>query len=202
MKLLKLEKVKDGKYLKNYELTYRNKAGHEKVYEIVSRKELREPADLGQKSSGVSIVATMDHKLLLLHEFRMGVNRKVYNLCAGMIEKDESIEDCIARELYEETGLQIKKINRILRPSYAAVGISDVKTQIAFVEVAGDFSNEHTSENEWIDAAFYTPEEIEVLLETEEFSSRAQMAAYLFMIGAVCPQILPRNKEELHEYRT
>lgn len=184
MQLLKLEKVKDGKYLKNYELTYLNKAGHEKIYEIVSRKELRGPADLGQKSSGVSIVATMDHKLLLLHEFRMGVNRKVYNLCAGMIEKGESIEDCIARELYEETGLQVKKINRILRPSYAAVGISDVKTQIAFVEAAGDFSYEHTSENELIDAAFYTPEEIEVLLEKEEFSSRAQLAAYLFMMDA------------------
>ena len=38
MKLLKLEKVKDGKYLKNYELTYLNKAGREKTYEIVSRR--------------------------------------------------------------------------------------------------------------------------------------------------------------------
>ena len=27
MELLKLEKIKDGKYLKNYELTYRNKIG-------------------------------------------------------------------------------------------------------------------------------------------------------------------------------
>ena len=32
MKLIKMEKVKDGKYLKNYELTYRNKAGKEKTY--------------------------------------------------------------------------------------------------------------------------------------------------------------------------
>ena len=40
MKLLELKKVRDGKYLKNYELTYLNKAGREKKYEIVSRKEL------------------------------------------------------------------------------------------------------------------------------------------------------------------
>ena len=32
MELLKLEKIKDGKYLKNYELTYRNKIGKEKKY--------------------------------------------------------------------------------------------------------------------------------------------------------------------------
>ena len=34
MKLLHMEKVKDGRYLKNYELTYLNKAGREKKYEI------------------------------------------------------------------------------------------------------------------------------------------------------------------------
>ncbi len=48
MKFIKLEKVKDGKYLKNYEITYLNKAGKEKKYEIVSRKELREAADIGR----------------------------------------------------------------------------------------------------------------------------------------------------------
>ena len=36
MELLKLEKVHDGKYLKNYELTYLNKEGREKKYEMVS----------------------------------------------------------------------------------------------------------------------------------------------------------------------
>ena len=42
MKLLSLKKVHDGRYLKNYELTYENKAGRNKVYEIVSRKELHD----------------------------------------------------------------------------------------------------------------------------------------------------------------
>jgi 8-oxo-dGTP pyrophosphatase MutT (NUDIX family) len=104
LKLLKIEKVHNGKYLKNYVLTYENKAGKEKKYEIVSRKELESPADLGQKVSGVSIVAVQNDKMLLLKEFRMGVGRFIYNLCAGMIEEDESLEECIRRELYEETG--------------------------------------------------------------------------------------------------
>lgn len=180
MKLLKLEKVKDGKYIKNYELTYLNKAGREKTYEIVSRKELKEVSDLGQKTSGVSIVATMNDKLLLLREFRMGINKKIYNLCAGMLEEGESMEECISRELYEETGLQVLKIKHILKPSYSAVGISDIKTQIAFVEATGELSD-HTSENELIEAGFYSADEIKILLETEEFSSRAQMAAYHFV---------------------
>lgn len=180
MKFLKLKKVGGGKYLKNYEITYLNKAGHEKNYEIVSRKELQEISDLGNKVSGVSIVATMGGKLLLLHEFRMGVNKKIYNLCSGMLEGGETIEECIRRELYEETGLSVTKIKDILRPSYAAVAISDTKTHIAFVEAEGTLSEENTSENELIHAGFYTPEEVAVLLQTEDFSSRAQIIAYYF----------------------
>ncbi|MDE6641337.1 MAG: NUDIX hydrolase [Acetatifactor sp.] len=179
MEFLRFEKVRDGKYLKNYEITYLNKSGREKKYEMVSRRELQGIEDVGGKPSGVSIVATCDGKLLLLHEFRMGVNRTVYNLCAGMLEADESIEDCIARELYEETGLHVKNIKKILPPSFAAVAISDTTTYIAFVEAEGTFED-HTSENEQIEADFYTKEEVSRLLETEPFSSRAQMAAYFF----------------------
>jgi len=185
MRLLRLQKVKDGKYLKNYELTYLNKKGKEKVYEIVSRNDIPDAESLGNRVSGVSIVAYCEGRMLLLREFRMGVNHDVYNLCAGMIEEGESIEECIQRELYEETGLQVKRVLQILRPSYAAVAFSDVRTQIAFVEAEGAFED-HTSENEAIDARFYTREEVRELLETEEFSSRAQMAAYFFVVGKNC----------------
>lgn len=182
MELLRLEKIKDGKYLKNYELTYKNKIGKEKRYEIVSRNEISGPEAIGKHISGVSIVAYHDDKMLLLREFRMGVNRFVYNLCAGMLEEGESLEECIQRELYEETGLSLGKIRAILPPSFAAVAFSDVKTQIAFVDVKGSFED-HTSENEQITAGFYTREQIRELLETEEFSSRAQIAAYFFTIS-------------------
>ena len=183
MELIGFEKVKDGKYLKNYELTYLNKSGREKKYEIVSRKGLKSADDLGAKPSGVSIVATNNDKLLLLHEFRMGVNRTVYNLCAGMLEKGEDLETCIARELYEETGLKIKKIKKILPPSFAAVAFSDTTTYIAFAEVEGDFED-NSSENEQIEAKFYSRQEVTALIDNEEpFSSRAQIAAYFFTLG-------------------
>lgn len=191
MELLGMEKVKDGKYLKNYELTYINKAGKEKKYEIVSRSEITGPEAIGQRMSGVSIVAYHEDKMLLLREFRMGVNRFVYNLCAGMINDGESLEECIQRELYEETGLNIKKIRCILPPSFAAVAFSDVKTQIAFVDVEGSFED-HTSENEQITACFYNKEEVRELLETEEFSSRAQIAAYFFMVSDMSDRVKNR----------
>ena len=182
MDIIGFEKVRDWKYLKNYELTYRNKAGREKKYEMVSRRDLKGIEDVGGSPSGVSIVATCGDRMLLLHEFRMGVNRFVYNLCAGMIEPGETIEECITRELYEETGMKVCKIKKILPPSFAAVAISDTTTYIAFVEIEGGFED-HTSENEQIDAGLYTRSQVHRLLETEPFSSRAQMAAYYFAEG-------------------
>ena len=84
MKLQEIHKVREGKYLKNYELIYENRAGHEKKYEIVSHHEISDISELGAKVSGVSIVALYQGKILLLREFRMGVDRFIYNLCAGM----------------------------------------------------------------------------------------------------------------------
>lgn len=184
MKLISIQKVKDGKYLKNYELTYENKSGKQKIFEIVSHHDIKTEEELGNSVSGISIVAFKDGKLLLLHEFRMGVNRFVYNMCAGMKEKGETTEECVARELKEETGLDLKKIIKILPPSYAAVAISDISNQIIVAEVSGTLSSEFTSENEDIHANFYTKEEVAVLIDQGIFSSRAQWLAYSYSIGA------------------
>lgn len=187
MKLIKLEKVKDGKYLKNYELTYLNKAGNHKRYEIVSHSEIHDINEIGRRVSGVSIVVIKGDKLLLLKEFRMAVNRTVYNLCAGMIEPGETIEDCVRRELDEETGLKLKEIVDILPSAFAAVGFSDVKTQIVIARVHEEDENtiSHTSDNEEITASFYTRQQVKQMLHEAEFSSRSQMVAYFFAKGCL-----------------
>lgn len=182
MILKNFEKTYNGKYLNGYCLTYENKAGREKKYEMVSRNKLDDPSMLGSKVNGISIVALKDGKMLLLKEFRMAVNKEMYNLCAGMMEAGENIEDCMNRELFEETGLKVKRVIDILPPCYSAVAISDIKTQLAFVEAEGDIED-NTSENEEIRAAFYSKDEILHMIETEEFSSRAQACAYFFANG-------------------
>lgn len=182
MKYINFQKVRSGKYLKNYEITYLNSAGKEKVYEMVSFNEMKEPSELGEKTNGLSIVATVEGRLLLLKEFRMAVGREIYNLCAGMLEEGETVEECVKRELYEETGLTLKNLNKVLSPSYAAVGISDTCTRLVFAEAEGEISF-HGSSNEQIKAALYTKEEVAVLLETEPFSSRSQFAGYAFCQG-------------------
>ena len=197
MELQGIREVYHGKYLKQYELEYKNKSGCPKTYEIVSRQTVSEPDQLGKTVSGVSIIALNGRRLLLLHEFRMGVNRSIYNLCAGMLEPGETIENCVRRELYEDTGLSVKKIRRIFPPSYASVAISDVVTQFVLIDAAGEISSEHLSENEEIRPAFYTKEEASELFLTETFSSRAQLAAFCFTQGSFDKQddLSDENKE-------
>lgn len=181
MKLLGIKKVKDGKFIKNYELTYLNKIGKEKKYEVISRNELATPSDLGNKIAGVAIVAThkAEDKILLLKEFRMAINKEIINVVSGMIDKDETIEECIKRELYEETGLTDIIIKNILKPAYSAVGMSDEKVVVAFVEVDGKFQD-NSSINESIKPKFYSKEEVKELLEKEEFASRTQIICSLW----------------------
>jgi len=186
MKLINLEKVRDGKFIKNYELTYENNAGKKKIFEIISHSDINDPSKLGSRSSGVSIVALDEahEHMLILHEFRMGVNKQIYNLCAGRMEKDESPQDCIKRELFEESGLVLKRVIKILPPSFAAVALSDIKNQIAIVEVSGTPTGVNSSENEWIEPMWVTREEALELVNTCEFTSRAQLATYMFAMGA------------------
>lgn len=180
MKLLDIQKKHDGKFIKYYEMKYLNKVGNEKIYEMVAMHDIKSVDDIGKVTSGLSIIAYTDDKILLLKEYRMAVHEEVINLCAGMIEPGESIEESARRELYEETGLEIEEITHVLPPVYAAVGISDVKTQVVFAKVKGTISD-HSEEDESIVAGLYTKEEVMKLMETYNFSSKAQMAAFFFI---------------------
>ncbi len=195
MRLLRMKKIHEGTYLNNYELTYLNKGGREKVFELVSRSRLSCAEDIGRQINGVTIVAFQEDRLLLLKEFRMSINKSIYNLCAGMLQEGESVEDCARRELYEETGLSVSRFLDILPPSYSAVGFSDTSTHLVFVQTEGSFVD-HTSDNEEIHAGLYSREEIREMLRTEEFSSRSQTVAYFFA-GGFTPSGLYKEDDTL-----
>ena len=184
-----MTKNRDTRFLKSYTLNYTNTEGDEKLYEMVSNFDYEKPEEIGQKASGVVIVGFCGEKLLLLREFRMGVNQFIYNMPAGHLEEGESIEECAGRELREETGLYIKKICKILPPAYAAPDLSDSSAWVVIAEVEGEF-NPQTEADEYIRPLLADRKQLEKLLETEKFSGRAQLMAYFFC------KILSENKRK------
>ena len=181
-RLNSIQKTGGGRYLRNYELNYTNKKGDPKVYEMVSYRDIGGPEDLGSRLGGAVIVALKGDRLLLLREFRMAVNRYVYNLCAGFKEEGETLEDCVRRELYEESGLKLIRIRKMLKPAFAAVALSDVSNQLVIADVDGEISD-HSEDDELIEAAFYNKEEVGRLVAEETFTARAQFIAYAFSHG-------------------
>lgn len=171
-----------GRFLRNYELNYTNKKGNPKVYEMVSYRDIETPEDIGTRVGGAVIVALKGDRILLLKEFRMAVNRWVWNMVAGFKEPGETMEDCVRREMYEESGLKVVRIRKMLKPAFAAVSMSDVLNQLVIVDVDGEISD-HTEDDELIEAAFYDKEEVARLVEEEMFTARAQFVAYAFSCG-------------------
>lgn len=78
MKLIQMAKVREGRYLKNYELTYENKAGKEKVYEIVSFRNLNKAEELGERVTGLSIVAICGGKMAFTQRIPYGGQRTYF----------------------------------------------------------------------------------------------------------------------------
>lgn len=179
--LQSMEKTRDTRYLKNYTLNYLNSAGKEKLYEIVSCTDIASVEEIGATATGVVIVGYKDDKLLLCKEFRLGINDFVYNLPAGRFDEGEDVEDCAKRELFEETGMHITKIVDVLPPSYVAPDMSDASSWVVIAKVDGSFEDARWQPNEWIQAAFYSKEEVKRMIREEKFSARAQIIAWNFV---------------------
>lgn len=112
MELQNVELRYKDKFTNLYHLKYKNLNKEEKIYELLSRKELNNNF-VGKHIDAITMVIKHKslNKYLLLREYRLAVNTFVYNLVAGLIDEGETpIEACI-REVWEETNLSITKDN-------------------------------------------------------------------------------------------
>ena len=107
----------------------------------------------------------------------MAMAQWIYNFPAGLIDPGESPEESAKRELWEETGLRIVRINDVLDNSYSAIGFSNERNVCVFGVAEGEF-RKSTSDAEEIVPGWYTREEIRSLLRTEPFAARTQAYCY------------------------
>ena len=188
MKLEKLEKIHEGKFLSYYVATYTTEKGHEKKYELISRNKNLTKEEFGKNApAGVGMLPFHKDKnrVLLQKEFRLACNRWVYNFPAGLIDQGETPEQAAERELMEETGVKLVRIVDSLSPSYASQGTSDELMVIVICECDGEIVNS-TFEEEEIRANWYTKDEVRKLLKDGEYMSvRTQMFLWAWVNGNI-----------------
>ncbi len=70
-----------------------------------------------------------DGRLLLIHQYRPAVGRMVYEIPAGRLEDGETPEDCVRRELVEETGYTATEFIA-MGSLWSAVGFCDERVSL------------------------------------------------------------------------
>ncbi|MBN2317039.1 MAG: NUDIX hydrolase [Sedimentisphaerales bacterium] len=152
----KLKKLTDCPWANLFEVRLKRKAQSERSWIMCSRK--NKPIEEAGTADAVVIVATVENagekKLVLTKEFRVPIWDFEYGFPAGLIDDGEEIEDTVRRELKEETGLELVKINHISHPVYSSAGLTDESCHMVLAEAKGQPSNK------WLDGT----EDIEVLL--------------------------------------
>lgn len=161
--------TKEGKFLNMYEAIYKRADGHIKKYELISRnKGLTVESFLNKPEicDAIGIIAFNEKKdkILLQKENRLACGDWVYNFPSGLIEDDESMREAAARELREETGLELVQVEKWLYNAYTAVGLSDERVNTVICTAKGEIKPSEL-EDEEIEAAWYTKEEVLELIE-------------------------------------
>lgn len=176
-----IRKIHEGKFITRYDVDYITSQGNPKTYEIISRNHNIQTIDdlQNRKPDSVVIILTDERgeRILVSREFRMAMAQWVYNFPAGLIDPGETPEESAARELWEETGLHLVRIDDILDNSYSAIGFSNERNICIFGVAEGEF-RKSTSDAEEIIPGWYTKEEMKVLLRTEAFAARTQAYCY------------------------
>ena len=182
MKLNKITKKEKGKFINRFDLHYTTRNGNEKVYEIVSRKQEITPESLKTgKPEAVMIIALNKDKtkVCVNKEFRLSVNKEIYNMPAGLIDAGENTVCAATRELKEETGLDITEVIDFLDGAYSAIGVSNERTSLIICIAGGEFGGNHDELEEitpmWIDKTRAVK-----IAESGNCTARTQMFLYFW----------------------
>lgn len=182
-KPIKVRKVTRGKFVNMFEVTFKNPNGQIK-YEVVTRKALPQCLTSVLKSDAVLALpysyVNGSTIVYLIKEFRYPVGDYIYELPAGLIEKDEDGRSAVVRELEEEIGAKVINIIQTEKSSYTSAGLTDESIECYEAEVEVD-EKQHLESSESIEVVPTKLEDIEKLLETKKFGTQAQLLLRSFL---------------------
>ena len=175
-RIKKLTPLVETKFLSLYDAAYENKKGAERHWIIASRKNyttLTEQFFKEKKENIDAVIIAAFHKetksLVVIKQFRIPLNDYVYELPAGLVDNNESIESAVKRELMEETGLELVEINyeKTNKQVYVSAGMTDESVAMVFCTCTGMLSNKYLEEDEDIEAMLISQEDAKALLKED-----------------------------------
>ena len=172
-KINKLTTLAETKFLNLYNAEYSNKGGNIKNWIIASRKEKEnlEGVYLNNKELQDDAVLIVpfhkeEEKIVVIRQFRVPINSYIYEMPAGLIDKRESPQTAITRELKEETGLDVIEIlkNTVKGQLFLSPGMTDESVTSVFCTCGGTISKAYMEEDEDIEPILLSQKEAQELL--------------------------------------
>lgn len=174
------------KFLNFYHAVYENKLGQEKNWFIASRKSeevVKKQYFEGQEDKVDAVLLVALHettkKLVMIRQYRVPLNNHIYELPAGLIDAGEDFRISVARELKEETGLELIAIDekRSCMKAYLSPGMTDESVALVYCTCRGELSKEYLEADEDIEPLLVSQEEARALL-----ASNVKMDVKAFII--------------------
>jgi ADP-ribose pyrophosphatase len=165
-----LDKLTDCHWANLYQVRFQRKSQTQDSWIMCSRKD--KPIANAHQADAVVIVPTIDtdqgRKLVITKEFRIPIWDYEYGFPAGLIDPGEDVEATIARELKEETGLDLVRIRHISTPVFSSAGLTDESCNMALVEAQGTVSTQWQEQSEDIETILLDVDGIRDLLASSK----------------------------------
>lgn len=193
-KIKEITSLLETKFISLYNVKYLNKCNEEKNWTVASRKkkEVLEGIYLENKKDQVDAVIICAYhkeskKLVIIKEFRVPINKYIYELPAGLVDMDDvNFESAVKRELKEETGLDIIEIKKDLSCDqvYLSPGMTDESAAFVYCICEGEISTEFLEDDEDIETVLVSKEEAMNIIKNTSISLdiRAYLALQSFAL--------------------
>lgn len=176
---------------------------------FASRRESPRPGLSPHRGDAVVVIAVVEREgepcLLTIREFRPVLGAHELSLPAGLIDPGEDAATAAARELWEETGLRLRRVTHVSPPVASSAGLTDETVVYVYGEADGEFSQAHLEEHEHIDARLLNLAELRALLEApgpDVASSRFYAIAMGFLIAGAIALPAPLKISDVQGYAT
>jgi len=172
--ITKINPLVETKFLSLYDIEYKNKQNIDRNWTVASRKNKAKLEEIYLQNKEDKIDAVViaalhkeENKLVVIKQFRVPINNYIYELPAGLVDNSEDIKTTVARELKEETGLELIDINNInsIDKVYLSPGMTDESVAFVYCTCSGKISKEYLEADEDIEAILVSQEEATELLK-------------------------------------
>jgi ADP-ribose pyrophosphatase len=113
--------------------------GHFKLNKLTIKTPEGQELPREQFAPGHAVAAlvfdTAQQQYVLTRQFRVGAERELLEIAAGMIDKDESPETAVRREIHEELGYEIDQLTEIVT-MWPSPGTSAETIAVYYAEVS------------------------------------------------------------------